>query len=115
MMSSSMVQEVLYMQIPHARVEMALKKKGKMFNTADELASAALSVQFKEQTVNVSAPGCSNALSKPNPPQTVNETVQINDESAQNLRSSTSEASGGQGSNPAAAVASSMELEQENQ
>jgi len=131
MMSSSMVQEVLYMQIPHARVEMALKKKGKMFNTADELASAALSVQFEEQakiipeesqpttsneqTVNVSAPGCSNALSKPNPPQTVNETVQINDESAQNLRSSTSEASGGPGSNPAAAIASSMELEQENQ
>ena len=45
----------------------------------------------------------------------MNETVQINDESAQNLRSSTSEASGGPGSNPAAAIASSMELEQENQ
>ena len=45
----------------------------------------------------------------------MNETVQINDESAQNLRSSTSEASGGPSSNPAAAIASSMELEQENQ
>ena len=49
MMSTSMVQEVLSMKIPHGRVEIALKKRGKMFNTADELASAALSVQFEEQ------------------------------------------------------------------
>jgi len=148
MMSTSMVQEVLSMKIPLARVEIALKKKGKMFNTSDELASAALSVQFEEQariipeesqpttsnehyrvttvqqTVNVSAPGCSNALNKPNPPQTVNETVQINDEGAQECtRSSTTYEARGQGSNPpgvctnAAASTSQnpMELEQENQ
>jgi hypothetical protein len=141
MMSTSMVQEVLSMKIPLARVEIALKKKGKMFNTSDELASAALSVQFEEQariipeesqpttsneqTVqqpNLSAPGCSNALNKPNPPQTVNETVQINDEGAQDLRSSTTSEARGPGSNPAVATNAAastsqnpMELEQENQ
>jgi len=137
MMSTSMVQEVLSKtKIPHARVEIALKKRGKMFNTADELASAALSVQFEEQariipeesqpttsneqTVqqpNVSAPGSSIALNTPtppeqNPPKNENETVQINDDGAQDLGSSTSEA---KGSNPAATSQNSMELEQENQ
>jgi len=133
MLSTSLVQEVLSMKIPLSRVEIALKKRGKMFNTADELASAALSVQFEEQariipeesqpttsneqTANISAPGSSNALNKPNPPEqnptpTVNETVQNYDEGAQNPR--------GLVSNPAAVASTStsqnsMELEQENQ
>jgi len=98
MMSTSMVQEVLAMKIPQSRVEMALKQRGKLgYPSANELASAALSVQLEQTRIipdpraaststsesqqptssstvhskqahtNVSVPGSSSCT--PNPPQ----------------------------------------------
>ena len=52
MMSTSMVQEVLAMKIPQSRVEMALKQRGKLgYLSANELASAALSVQLEQTRI----------------------------------------------------------------
>ena len=52
MMSTSMVQEVLAMKIPQSRVEMALKQRGKLgYPSANELASAALSVQLEQTRI----------------------------------------------------------------
>ena len=51
-MSTSMVQEVLAMKIPQSRVEMALKQRGKLgYPSANELASAALSVQLEQTRI----------------------------------------------------------------
>ena len=51
MANSSLVKEVLAMGISQARIQIALKQKGKMFPTANELATHALSVQLEEQTI----------------------------------------------------------------
>ena len=52
MMSTSMVQEVLAMKIPQSRVEMALKQRGKLgYPSAEELVSAALSVQLEQTRI----------------------------------------------------------------
>jgi len=51
MMTMPMVQEVLAMGINESRVRIALEKNGKMYQTANELASAALSVQLEQARI----------------------------------------------------------------
>ena len=49
MMTMPMAQEVLAMGISESRVRIALEKNGKMYQTANELVTAALSVQLEQQ------------------------------------------------------------------
>ena len=77
MMSTSMVQEVLAMKIPQSRVEMALKQRGKLgYPSANELASAALSVQL-EQTRIIPDPRAVNPSTSESQQPTSSSTVSI--------------------------------------
>ena len=77
MMSTSMVQEVLAMKIPQSRVEMALKQRGKLgYQTANELASAALSVQL-EQTRIIPDPRAASTSTSESQQPTSSSTVSI--------------------------------------
>ena len=77
LMSTSMVQEVLAMKIPQSRVEMALKQRGKLgYQTANELASAALSVQL-EQTRIIPDPRAASTSTSESQQPTSSSTVSI--------------------------------------
>ena len=77
LMSTSMVQEVLAMKIPQSRVEMALKQRGKLgYPSANELASAALSVQL-EQTRIIPDPRAASTSTSESQQPTSSSTVSI--------------------------------------
>ena len=72
-----MVQEVLAMKIPQSRVEMALKQRGKLgYPSANELASAALSVQL-EQTRIIPDPRAASTSTSESQQPTSSSTVSI--------------------------------------
>jgi hypothetical protein len=109
-MSSGLVREVLALGIDEKKIQMALKQRGKTFNSANDLATVALSVQM-DDTMRI-IPNASSVESQAN---STNENAQQPPRSESAPAASTSAQSSLVNPNSDSSKTSSVDLEQENQ